>query len=524
MMSKANTSEKNRWRRRSHRGMLAGLLTLVPALAMFPVASPAAELNLREMVLLDRLTWGINASSAAHLQAVGTERWLGEQLHPASATALPEAVRAQIEAMQDVHKPAFDVAVAFEQQAKSANQVADPEQKKAAQQVYQQAMNERAKQAAARTILRALYAPDQLRERMTWFWFNHFNVHQYKANLRILVGDYEDRAIRAHALGKFRDLLAATLHHPAMLRYLDNADNAAGHLNENYAREIMELHTMGVGSGYAQSDVEALARILTGVGIDLKPEDPKLKPELQSQLFREGAFEFNPARHDYSDKMFLGHLVKGRGLAEVDEALDILCRHPATALHLSREIATYFVSDNPPEALVQKMAQVFQATDGDIAAVLTAMVHAPEFTSSLKPGGKFMDPVQYFFSAVRLAYDDKVILNTLPVQSWLNRLSEGLFNHDTPDGYAMTSASWNGPGQMMLRFEIARQIGSGSSGLFKPDVPNAADQPAFPLIQNALYFNGLRQTLGPGTLAALDQAISPQDWNTLFLSSPEFMR
>jgi uncharacterized protein (DUF1800 family) len=524
MMSEANTPDKTRWMSGSRRSLLAALLTLVPGAAWFTVASSAAELNSRDMILLDRLTWGINASSAAHLQAVGTERWLAEQLHPASTAALPEAVRAQIEAMPDVHKPAFDVAAAFEQQAKSANQLADPEQKKAAQQANQQAMNERAKQAAARTILRALYAPDQLRERMTWFWFNHFNVHQHKANLRILIGDYEDHAIRAHALGKFRYLLAATLHHPAMLRYLDNADNSAGHLNENYAREIMELHTMGVGAGYAQSDVEALARILTGVGIDLKPEDPKLKPELQSQLFREGAFEFNPARHDYSDKMFLGHAIKGRGLAEVDEALDILCRHPATARHLALEITTYFISDTPPEALVQKLAQVFQASDGDIAAVLTAMVHAPEFAASLKPGARFKDPVQYIFSAVRLAYDDKVILNTLPVQSWLNRLSEGLFNHDTPDGYAMNSASWNGPGQMMLRFEIARQIGSGSSGLFKPDVPNAADQPAFPLIQNALYFNGLRQTLGPGTLAALDQAISPQDWNTLFLSSPEFMR
>jgi uncharacterized protein (DUF1800 family) len=476
------------------------------------------------MILLDRLTWGINASSAAHLQAVGTERWLAEQLHPASNTALPDAARAQIEAMPDVHKLPFDIAVAFDQQAKSANQVADPEQRKAAQQVYQQAMNDRAKQAAARSILRALYSPDQLRERMTWFWFNHFNVNQSKANLRILVGDYQDRAIRPYALGKFRDLLIATLHHPAMMRYLDNADNAAGHLNENYAREIMELHTMGVGSGYAQSDVEALARILTGVGIDLKPEDPKLKPELQSQLVREGAFEFNPARHDYGDKTFLGHAIKGRGLAEVDEAIDILVRHPATATHLSRQIATYFVSDNPPEPLVQRMAQTFKATDGDIAAVLSAMVHAPEFTASLKPGSRFKDPVQYVFSAVRLAYDDKVILNTSSIQSWLNRLSEGLFNHDTPDGYAMTSASWNGPGQMMVRFEIARQIGSGSSGLFKPDVPNAVDQPAFPLIQNSLYFNGLRQTLGSPTLAALDQAVSPQDWNTLFLSSPEFMR
>jgi uncharacterized protein (DUF1800 family) len=170
------------------------------------------------------------------------------------------------------------------------------------------------------------------------------------------------------------------------------------------------------------------------------------------------------------------------------------------------------------------MAQTFKTTDGDIAAVLATMVHAPEFAASLKPGTKFKDPVHWVFSAVRLAYDDKVILNTSPVQNWLNRLGEGLFNHETPDGYSMNSASWDGPGQMTLRFEIARQIGSGSAGLFKPDVPNAVEKPAFPLIQNALYFNGLRQTLGPATLTALDQAVSPQDWNTLFLSSPEFMR
>jgi len=501
-----------------------GSAALAVAAGIFGHAvADAAELAPRDMVLLDRLTWGISASSAAHLQAVGTERWLTEQLHPVP-TALPDGVRSQIEAMADVHKFPFDIAVAFDAQAKSANQVADPDQRKAAQQVYQQAMNDRAKQAASRTILRALYAPDQLRERMTWFWFNHFNVHQYKANIRILIGDYEDRAIRAHALGKFRDLVVATLHHPAMLRYLDNTDNAAGHLNENYAREIMELHTMGVGSGYTQADVEALARILTGVGIDLKPEDPKLNPEQRSKLVREGAFEFNPARHDFGDKTFLGHAIKGRGLAEVDEAIDILVHHPATATHLSKQIATYFVSDNPPDALVQKMAQTFKSTDGDIAAVLATMVHAPEFAASLRPGVKFKDPVHYVFSAIRLAYDDKVILNTQPIQGWLNRLGEGLFNHETPDGYAMISASWNGPGQMTLRFEIARQIGSGSAGLFRQDVPNAVEKPAFPLIQNSLYFNGLRQTLGPTTLTALDQAVSPQDWNTLFLSSPEFMR
>src|SRR6202012_2172359 len=178
------------------------------------------------------------------------------------------------------------------------------------------------------------------------------------------------------------------------------------HINENYAREIMELHTMGVGSGYTQADVESLARILTGVGIDVRPDDPKLKPELQSQLFRDGAFEFNPARHDYGDKVFLGHAIKGSGLAEVDEAIDILAHHPAPATHLSRQIATYFVSDNPPETLVQKLAQPFKTWRADISALFAPMVHAPKFAASLKPDARFKDPAEYVLSAVRLAYDD----------------------------------------------------------------------------------------------------------------------
>src|SRR5579863_3174535 len=220
--------EKSRYGRTAISSICAGFAL---AAAISGSAARAADLTQHDMFLLDRLTWGVNTSSAAHLQAVGSERWLNEQLHPAANSALPEPARSQIEAMADVHKYCFDILVSFEQQARSANQVADPDQRKAAQQVYQQAMNDRARQAAARTILRALYSPDQLRERMVWFWFNHFNVHQYKANIRVLIGDYEDRAIRPHAMGRFRDLLSATLHHPAMLRYLDNADNAIGHLN-----------------------------------------------------------------------------------------------------------------------------------------------------------------------------------------------------------------------------------------------------------------------------------------------------
>ncbi|WP_234827081.1 DUF1800 domain-containing protein [Rhodopseudomonas palustris] len=502
-----------------------GLAALAIAAAAVFGGRPAqaADISAHDLALIDRLTWGVNGSTVAQFQKLGAARWLDQQLHPAADNPLPPPAAAQIEAMSDASNLTPATINAFQAQAKEANQLTDPEARKTAKQVYQQALNDCAKQAASRSILRALYAPDQLRERMSWFWLNHFNVHQSKAELRLLLGDYEDRAIRAHALGKFGDLLRATLRHPAMLRYLDNAGNANGRLNENYAREIMELHTMGVGSGYTQADVEALARILTGVGIDYRPEDPKLRPALASQLVRDGAFEFNPARHDYSDKVFLGHTIRGSGLAEVDQALDLIVHNPATAQHVSRKIATYFVSDEPPQSLIDKMAKTFIASDGDIAQVLATMIGAPEFDASLKTGERFKDPVGYVYSAVRLAYDDKVVLNTVPIQRWLGRLGEGLYQRQTPDGYPLTASAWNGPGQMMLRFEIARQIGSGSAGLFKPDQADAKDRPAFPLLQNALYFGGLSRTLSSTTRSALDSAVSPQDWNTLFLSSPEFM-
>ena len=510
------------------RSRVMALITVSGAVLIASVVVPLAQQTdhispqlVRDSALIAAVTWGVTPSSVAAFHAAGREKWLQSQLHPPAAIRLPEAAQRQIDALPLIHESPFDLAIKFDAQARTANQMTDVDQRKAAQQVFQQAMTDVAKQAATRSVLRALYAPDQLRERMTWFWFNHFNVHQYKANLRVLVGDYEDKAIRAHALGHFRDLVEATLRHPAMLRYLDNADNAAGHINENYAREIMELHTMGVGSGYSQEDVEELARVLTGVGIDLRPENPKLKPELQGLLIRDGLFEFNPARHDFGDKTFLGQTIKGRGFAEVEEALNILCRHPATARHIATQVAVYFVGDNPPAALVDRMTQTFVHTDGDIASILDTLFHAPEFAASL--GTRFKDPVRYVFSAVRLAYDTKVVVNTAPIQNWLNRLAEGLYNHQTPDGYAMTSAAWDGPGQMIMRFEIARQIGSNSAGLFKPMEADAAELPAFPLLQNDLYFAELRYRLDAPTRAALDKAISPQDWNTLFLSSPEFM-
>ena len=306
-----------------------------------------------------------------------------------------------------------------------------------------------------------------------------------------------------------------------MLRYLDNDQNAAGRINENYARELMELHTLGVGSGYTQKDVQELARILTGVGVDVRPETPRLKPGYEGLYLRDGLFEFNPNRHDFGDKVFLGHTITGSGFGEVEEALDILARDPATARHISRQLAVYFVSDDPPSGLVDAMAQTFRRSDGDIAAVLRTLFHARAFEASL--GARFKDPIHYAVSAVRLAYDGRAIVNAQPISGWLNRMAEGLFNHETPDGYTMAAAAWNGPGQLAVRFEIARQIGGGPAGLFKPDVPSAVEAPAFPVLQNALYYQALGRALSSATTAALSQARSAQEWNSLFLASPEFM-
>ncbi|HEX8404026.1 MAG TPA: DUF1800 domain-containing protein [Duganella sp.] len=497
----------------------AALLMLVGCAASGPGATSAAD-SARLAGALNRVSWGVNQSTWQQAEKAGYDAWLEGQLRPSPAP-LPPAAQAQIDAMTITTKPLARLVQDLDQQRKDSDKITVDDDKKAAQQAYQQELNRVAKEAAARSLLRDLYSPNQLQEQMTWFWMNHFSVHQGKSNLRALVGDYEETAVRPHALGKFRDLLAATLRHPAMIRYLDNEQNAANRINENYARELMELHTLGVDGGYSQRDVQELARVLTGVGVNMGVGEPKVKQELQSQYVRQGLFEFNPKRHDYGAKEFLGQPVKARGLAEVDEAVDRLSRHPATARFISRKLAVYFVADEPPPALVDRMAATFAASDGDIAAVLRTMFTSTEFTQSL--GRKFKDPVHYVVSAVRLTYDDKVVLNTGPMLSWLNRMAQPLYGRQTPDGYPLTQSGWASPGQMTTRFEIAKAIGSGSAGLFKTDGPQPKERAAFPQLASALYYQSLQKTLGPATRQVLDQATSPQEWNTFLLSSPELM-
>jgi uncharacterized protein (DUF1800 family) len=180
--------------------------------------------------------------------------------------------------------------------------------------------NKLGQEAQQAELLRAIYGPNQLKEQLVWFWLNHFSVYAPKGRVRWELADYEQNAIRPHALGKFRDLVMATLESPAMLEFLDNAQNAKGHVNENYARELMELHTLGVNSGYTQQDVQQLALILTGVGIAPDQRQAReIRAEGRAACHSQWLFEFNPQRHDFSDKMLLGKTIKGSGFDEVNK-------------------------------------------------------------------------------------------------------------------------------------------------------------------------------------------------------------
>jgi uncharacterized protein (DUF1800 family) len=479
-------------------------------------ARPAADADPgRAYRLANRLSWGATDAELERVRRLGEAGYIDEQLR-AAAGPLPAAAQGQIDALAVQQRQPLALWAEIDAARKAGVAKATEEERKAAGTAYQQALTRCAREAAHRHLLRAAYSPNQLLEQMQWFWFNHFNVHQYKSNIRVLLADYEERAVRPHALGRFRDLLGATTRHPAMLRYLDNEQNAARRLNENHARELLELHTLGVDGGYTQRDVQELARVLTGHGLIFQDRPAP------AGAVRDGAYEFNPARHDSGDKMLLGRSVRGRGPDELDDVLDQLAVHPSTARFVSRKLARHLLADEPPPALVQAMAEAWVRSNGQIAEVLGVLLRAPDFTAPNL--SRVKDPMHFVVSAVRACYGERVVLNTGPLQNWLNRLGQGLYNRQTPDGYPSDPAAWTGSGQLATRLDIARALGSSANGLFKTDDPMAPrDLPAFPMLARPLYWQVLRPLLGPNTREALDGAASPQDWNALYLSSPEFM-
>ncbi|MBD8882356.1 DUF1800 domain-containing protein [Rhodanobacter sp. 7MK24] len=510
-----------------HCRALVSLLTtatlLLAACASQPTqaGAPTAHgvFNGNDLTWLRRDGFGVDSADVARYRKLGREGLLNAQLADRVPGSLPPQIAEAIhgfEATNTSMPQLLGDLYNAQQQAKALP--AGPE-KDAANKAWQQHGNELMQQARQAELLQAVYGPNQLKEQLVWFWLNHFSVYAPKGRIRWELADYQQEVIRAHALGKFRDLVMATLESPAMLEFLDNAQNAKGHVNENYARELMELHTLGVGSGYTQQDVQQLALILTGVGIapmDGKPQhfDAKAAP----LVVQHGLFQFNPNRHDFSDKVFLGQRIKGRGFDEVKQAVDIIVRQPACAQFISRQLAQYFVADNPPPALVARMAQTFRQTGGDIAAVLHTLLDSRELLTS---GRQFMDPTRFVMSSVRLAYDGKPIANALPLVYWLDQLGEPLYGRITPDGWPLDGASWTGSGQLSTRFDIAAAIGNGNTQLFTPP-GSKTRQAGFPMLTTRLYYDAIEPHLSAVTRDALAKANSQQEWNTFLLASPDF--
>jgi uncharacterized protein (DUF1800 family) len=398
----------------------------------------------------------------------------------------------------------------------------------------------------AAKIMRAVYSEKQLQEVMTDFWFNHFNVFAQKGADRILTTSYERDVIRPRVFGKFEDLLRATAESPAMLFYLDNwmssSPKASGPdfrnfdqvrqpqrtrrgLNENYAREIMELHTLGVDGGYTQKDVQEVARCFTGWTLR--------KPRAGAESF------FNPRMHDDGEKIVLGHRIPaGGGKKDGETVIKILARHPSTAKFISTKLARKFVSDNPPASLVERMARTFSKTEGDIREVLRVMFNSPEFWAPENYRAKIKTPFEMTVSAVRAIGAET---NGNPAfHRWIAQMGEGLFLAQAPTGYPDTSEHWVNTGALLVRMNFALALSANRIPGTRVNLDNMGISmntsqrgQAIDSVAKIL----LRGEMSPQTRATIDQTLNEQSAAQsdtaqvdtarlvgLILGSPEFQR
>jgi uncharacterized protein (DUF1800 family) len=413
-------------------------------------------------------------------------------------------------------------------------------------------------------LLRAVYSERQLEEVMVGFWMNHFNVFVGKGQVRVYLTEYERDAIRPRVLGRFRDLLGATAASPAMLFYLDNwqstaapdaptsadaermrvgrrrrpfprdpalarpgrtprpgaADQPIGTgtrqpqamrrrgLNENYARELMELHTLGVDGGYTQKDVQEVARAFTGWTI----ANPRLG----------GAYRFEPRLHDDGEKVVLGHRIKaGGGKTDGDEVLDLLARHPSTARFIATKLARRFVADDPPPALVARAADKFKSTGGDIREVVRVILTSPEFQASRR--AKTKNPFEFVVSAVRVTGLDLAPTATaLPLVQSLRDLGMPLYGAQPPTGYADKAEAWVSSGALLNRLNFVVAL---TAGQFRALAAAPAYRSATPEDTRRLLFTtALANEVSESTAATVGRATTAAQTAALILGSPEFQK
>lgn len=496
-------------------------LVLVFALLLSSPRQALAALSAEDLAWLDRVTYGVNQQTVKEYEKLGRDEFLQKQLHPPAKDVLDEATEGNLARNAvDMQKTLEDLTV---RRQKFVREVKDQRKRSEFNTMIRQEGNKVLAVAKRRHLIRAIYSPWQLKEQMAWFWQNHFSVFGAKStNIRFQVGDYEDKAIRPHALGKFKDLLLSTMTHPAMLVYLDASKNKKGKPNENYARELMELHTMGVGSGYTQKDITEVARILTGISVTYSPKLPKLNEQSKKGFFRKNGVQFLPSQHDLGDKVVLGKTIKGQGWDEIAELADLLAKHPATAKHISTKLAQFFVGDKPAPVLIKAMSERFMKSDGDISQTLEILFKSKEFKASLNR--KFRTPMEVVVSTARLAYEDRQLQNYVPLTISLDRLGQGLYKRVTPDGYPMQKSMWDGSSQLFQRFEVVRFLSSGVSRFFQYGKQTDKVKGSVPDLNNAFFEQNIKPHLSETTLAVLNK--TPKNrvlWNAMLFSSPEWM-
>jgi len=471
--------------------LLAGLIALT---LLTGTTSSDSKLNDRQQALhaLNRLAFGPRPGDVDAVMKDGVNTWIEQQLHP---EGIPDrAVEARIATLPtmtlsnaQIVKTYYEPVLMARKQANAEAKNGDVDKKDVRRELMadvppnqrpQVVMND----LVAQRILRAAESDRQLNEVMVDFWMNHFNVFAGKGIDRFLLTSYERDVIRPHIWGRFEDLLMATAKSPAMLFYLDNARSMAapenrpamqqqrgfggrfgfgrraivvhpqqqgqGGLNENYAREIMELHTLGVDGGYTQKDVTELARVLTGWSISREREGG------------EGAtFVFRAQMHDVGAKTVLGiRFAPGGGIEEGERMIHVLAHHPATAHRIAYKLCQRLVADEPPPALVARVAKKFLATDGDLRQTVRAVIESPEFWSPASYRAKVKSPFEYTISAVRAV--NAQITDPAPIARALQQIGEPLYGAQPPTGYSDKADVWINTGALMNRLNFALSLAS----------------------------------------------------------------
>jgi uncharacterized protein (DUF1800 family) len=489
-----------------------------PQVADSSAASPVQPATDRQILhAINRLTYGARPGDFERVRAIGLSGWIDRQLRP--RTIDDSATERALAELTTIRMPIAELLREFPRP--------DPKmrEKIARGEMTRQEMQERypmekrpfriTAELQAAKIIRAVTSERQLEEVMVDFWFNHFNVFAGKGDVRWYVSAYEREAIRPHALGTFPDLVRATARHPAMLFYLDNWLSArpdfivpagpnrgrkAG-LNENYARELMELHTLGVDGGYTQRDVTEVARAFTGWTID--------RPQIN------GRFVFRPLMHDQGEKVVVGHRIPaGGGQGDGERVIEILTRHPSTARFVATKLVRRFVSDTPPPALIARVAATYTGTGGDIPAMLRVIFESREFSGEDAYRAKIKKPFEFVASAVRALGGSTDAEGGSALARASAEIGEPLYLAQPPTGYADRAEVWVNAGALLARMNFALALASGRYPHVTVELPAlvAGTDPRSPAaVLDHLLATIVANQAGPETRAVLAaQLTDPQ--------------